>query len=96
MIGYHAVPEIADAIMKGYGANSGFNANHALDAMVASATYAPYGHLGDYMRLGYVPVDNDDEAASKTVEYAFDDWTIAEAAHRLGREEIANRFRTPR
>ncbi len=90
MIGYHAVPELADAIMKGYG---GFDGNRALDAMVASADYAPYGHLGDYMRLGYVPVDDDDEAASKTVEYAFDDWTIAEAAHRLGREEIAARFR---
>ena len=101
MIGYHAVPELADAIMKGYGQNvtkagthaSGFDANKALDAMVASADYAPYGHLGEYMKLGYVPVDNDDEAASKTVEYAFDDWTIAQAAHKLGREAIAARFR---
>jgi len=30
--------------------------------MVASATYAPYGHLGDYMKLGYVPVDQDGES----------------------------------
>ena len=88
MIGYHAVPEVADAIVKGYG----IEGNRALDAMVASADYAPYGHLGDYMRLGYVPVDNDDEAASKTVEYAFDDWTIAEAAHHLHREDVAQRF----
>lgn len=88
MIGYHAVPELADAIMKGYS----FDGNRALNAMVASADYAPYGHLGDYMRLGYVPVDNDDEAASKTVEYAFDDWTIAEAAHHLHREDVAQRF----
>ena len=40
MIGYHAVPEIADAYLKGI---RGFDANEALDAMVASATYAPYG-----------------------------------------------------
>ncbi len=101
MIGYHAVPEIADAIMKGYAGRNEFDANRALDAMVASATYAPYGHLGEYMRLGYVPVDGpengveggNDEAASQTVEYAFDDWTIAEAAHRLGREDVAAQFR---
>ena len=77
MIGYHAVPEIADAYLKGIG---GFDADEALRAMVASATYGPYGSLGEYMRLGYVPVDHDDEAASKTIEYAFDDWTIARMA----------------
>ncbi len=94
MIGYHAVPELADAVMKGYaGGRDGFAANAALDAMVASATYAPYGNLADYMRLGYVPVDKDDEAASKSVEYAFDDWTIAETAHRLGREDVAAEFK---
>ena len=89
MIGYHAVPELADAIGKGL---PKAEASAALDAMVASATYAPYGHLGEYMKLGYVPVDNDAEAASKTVEYAFDDWTIAETAHRLGRSDIAQQF----
>ncbi len=89
MIGYHAVPELADAIGKGF---SKAQANAALDAMVASASYAPYGNLGAYMQLGYVPVDNDAEAASKTVEYAFDDWTIAETAHRLGRRDIAEQF----
>lgn len=89
MIGYHAVPEIADAYMKGI---KGFDANKALDAMVATATYAPYGHLGQYMKLGYVPVDHDGEAASKTVEYAFDDWTIARMAKAMGREDIARTF----
>ena len=89
MIGYHAVPEIADAYMKGI---TGFDANEALNAMVASATYAPYGHLGDYIKLGYVPVDHDPEAASKTVEYAFDDWTIAQMARKMGRAELASTF----
>jgi predicted alpha-1,2-mannosidase len=89
MIGYHSVPEIADAYMKGI---RGFDAKQALDAMVASATYTPYGHLGDYMRLGYVPVDHDGEAASKTMEYAFDDWTIARMAHAMGRKDIAATF----
>jgi predicted alpha-1,2-mannosidase len=90
MIGYHSVPIIADAYLKGI---RGFSEKDALDAMVASATYAPYGNLGDYMRLGYVPVDHDGEAASKTMEYAFDDWTIARTAAAMGRKDIADNFR---
>jgi predicted alpha-1,2-mannosidase len=89
MIGYHAVPVIADAYLKGI---RGFDADAALDAMVASATYAPYGGLGDYMRLGYVPIDREPEAASKTVEYAYDDWTIARMAAVLGRRDVAADF----
>jgi predicted alpha-1,2-mannosidase len=89
MIGYHAVPIIADAYMKGI---RGYDVQAALDAMVASATYAPYGNLGAYMKLGYVPVDNDSEAASKTVEYAFDDWTIARMAKAMGKPSIAAQF----
>ena len=90
MIGYHSVPIIADAYMKGI---RGYDAQAALDAMVASATYAPYGNLGAYMKLGYVPVDHDDEAASKTVEYAFDDWTIARMAKAMGNDAVAATFR---
>jgi len=89
MIGYHAVPEIADAYLKGI---RGFDANAALNAMVASATYAPFGHLGEYMQLGYVPVDHNAEAASQTVEYAFDDWTIARMARAMGRTDVAATF----
>src|ERR1700722_19787530 len=89
MIGYHAVPEIADAYMKGI---RGFDADEALKAMVASASYGPYGSLDEYMRLGYVPVDHDDEAASKTVEYAFDDWTIARMAGAMKHTETAGTF----
>ena len=89
MIGYHAVPVIADAWMKGL---RGFDGNAALDAMIASATYRPYGGLGDYMDLGYVPIDREPEAASKTVEYAYDDWTIARMARSLGRHHVAETF----
>ncbi|MDQ9782463.1 glycoside hydrolase domain-containing protein, partial [Serratia marcescens] len=89
MIGYHAVPVIADAYLKGI---RGFDSKAALEAMVASADYAPYGGLGDYMKLGYVPIDREPEAASKTVEYAYDDWTIARMARAMGRKDIADRF----
>lgn len=89
MIGYHAVPVIADAYLKGI---PGIDGAAALAAMTASATYRPYGGLGDYMDLGYVPIDREPEAASKTVEYAYDDWTIARMAERLGRADVATEF----
>jgi predicted alpha-1,2-mannosidase len=89
MIGYHAAPVIADAYLKGI---RGFDANAALDAMIASATYAPYGGLGDYMKRGFVPIDKEPEAASKTVEYAYDDWTIARMARAMGRNDAAAKF----
>lgn len=89
MIGYHAVPQIADAYMKGL---RGYDADRALEAMVASATYGPYGRLDDYMKLGYVPFDRDGEGASKTVEYAYDDWTIARMARAMGRQDVAAVF----
>lgn len=90
MIGYHAVPVIADAYLKGL---RGFDVEEAFEAMVASATYAPYGGLGPYMKHGYVPIDVENEAASKTLEYAYDDWTIARMAEALGRDPAARRFR---
>ncbi|SFF68409.1 alpha-1,2-mannosidase, putative [Duganella sp. CF458] len=89
MIGYHAVPVIADAYMKGI---KGINADAALAAMVASADYGPYGGLEHYKKLGYVPIDLEPEAASKTVEYAFDDWTIARMAEKMGKRDVAARF----
>ena len=89
MIGYHAVPVIADAYLKGL---RGFDADAALDAMVASAEHRSYGGLGEYMTRGYVPIDKETEAASKTVEYAYDDWTIARMARAMGRTAVADRF----
>ncbi|SDA33594.1 GH92 family glycosyl hydrolase [Sphingomonas sp. NFR15] len=89
MIGYHAVPVIADAYLKGL---RGFDADAALAAMVASADHRAYGGLGDYIDRGYVPIDKEPEAASKTVEYAFDDWSIARMARAMGKTDIADRF----
>ncbi len=86
MIGYHAVPVIADAYLKGI---RGFDADAALKAMVASASYAPYGGLGEYMARGYDPIDRDPEAASKTVEYAYDDWALSRMARAMGRSDVA-------
>ena len=89
MIGYHAVPVIADAYLKGI---HGFAADEALEAMVASATHPQYAGLDQYMKLGWVPADIEREGASKTVEYAYDDWTIARMASAMGRADVASRF----
>lgn len=89
MVGYHAVPVIADAYLKGI---RGYDTKEALDAMVASASYGPYDGIAQYMELGYVPIDEEGEAASKTLEYAFDDWTISRVAADMGRKDIAAQF----
>lgn len=89
MIGYHAVPVIADAYMKGI---RGYDADEALQAMVASADYGPYDGIAQYLELGYVPIDEEGEAASKTLEYAYDDWTIAQVARAMGKADVAAEF----
>ena len=89
MTGYHAVAIIADAYVKGV---RGFDADKAMKAMVATATYGDYGDLADYMKLGYVPIDKEVEGGSKTQEYAYDDWAIAQMAKAMGKKDIAATF----
>jgi predicted alpha-1,2-mannosidase len=86
MIGYHAVPVIADAIMKDIG---GFDIAKAVEAMDASATYTPYDGIGAYMKFGYAPADLTSNSASKTLEYAYDDWCIARVAEKKGMRGLA-------
>jgi predicted alpha-1,2-mannosidase len=81
MIGYHAVPVIADAYVKGI---RGFNADKALDACVTTATRSFYQGIGDYEKLGFVPEDKIGSSASITLEYAYDDFTIAMFAGAIG------------
>jgi len=88
MIGYHAVPVIADALLKGLG---GFDRELALKAMRHSAEEDRLG-LKAYKQFGFVPADQEGEGVSKTLEYAFDDWCIAQVAKKLGRSEVADRY----
>lgn len=89
MIGYHSVSLIADAVIKG---NAPFDANKALDACVATARHGSYDGLSYYMRMGYVPEDKNGSSVSKTLEYAYDDWSIAQMAKKLGRTDIYEEF----
>lgn len=89
MTGYHAVAIIADAYIKGI---RGFDTDKAMKAMVSTATYGDYGDLADYMKLGYVPIDKEVEGGSKTQEYAYDDWAIAQMAKAMGKTGIYDTF----
>ncbi|ELR72142.1 Alpha-1,2-mannosidase [Fulvivirga imtechensis AK7] len=81
MIGYHAVPVIADAYLKGF---RGFDIDKAYQGMIKSAEAEHFG-LKDYMKYGYVPA-SDNESVSLTLEYAYDDWCIAQMAKALGKQ----------
>ena len=95
MIGYHSVPVIADAYLKGF---RGFDAQEALDACVATANSDEYRGIGLYKENGYVPYDvadpynADNWAMSRTLEYAFDDYCIALMAAKMGCDSIADAF----
>lgn len=84
MIGYHAVPVIADAMFKGLGE---FDHQLAYEAMRATSQYDRKG-LGFYRKYGFVPTDLDKHGTvSKTLEFAYDDWCIAQVAKFLDDEE---------
>lgn len=83
MIGYHAVPVIADAYLKGI---QGYDAEKALQAMKHSATRDKLG-LESYKEFGFIPVEKESESVSKTLEYAYDDWTIAQMAKAMGKQD---------
>ena len=77
MIGYHSVSVIADAMVKG---NMGFDTKRAMQAVVNTSNCSYYDGLGEYISRGYVPEDLSSNSVSKTLEYAYDDWCIAEMA----------------
>jgi predicted alpha-1,2-mannosidase len=90
MIGYHSVSVIADAIVKGN--LRGPEAERALDASVQTAKTKYYDGLEYYMTMGYVPEDKNSSSVSKTLEYAYDDWAIAQAAKKLTRNDVYQEF----
>ncbi len=105
MIGYHAVPVIVDAYMKG---DRGFDAQLALKACLRSAEYDTVAPIAttDYLKhaalmpiskyykntLGYVPCDKEWESVAKGLEYAYNDWCISELAGALGDAETQQRY----
>lgn len=88
MIGYNSVPVITDAWVKGI---RGYDAELALKAMVKTANADQFG-LKYFKTKGYIPADKEGESVSKTLEYAYDDWCIAELAKGLNDTTVNNEF----
>lgn len=90
MIGNHAIPVVADAVLKGI---AGIDPERALRACVASATTVHPGSPFDvWEKYGYMPEDLQSQSVSITLEQSFDDWCVAQLALRLGCDSVARRF----
>ena len=83
MVGYHAIPVIVDAYLKGF---RGFDAERAFEAMKTSALLDERG-LNYVKELGYIPADKTVESVAMGLEYAIDDWCIAAMAKDLGKTD---------
>ena len=88
MTGYHAVSVVADAIVNG----DAVPVDEAMRAMTSTAASPLFPGLKDYISRGWSPYDRDAQAASNTLEYAYDDWAIGAAARKAGRPDIAEAF----
>lgn len=89
MSGYHSVSVVADAIIKGVYKG---DPNAALAACVATAKKRDYEGIGSYMDLGYIPAEVNGTSVSNTLEYAYDDWCIAQLAKKLNNTQVYNEF----
>lgn len=88
MTGYHAVPIVADAILKNI---KGFDHVKAFEAMKKSAHQQKRG-TPDYIRFGYLPQDKHGWSVTVTLEYAFDDWCIAQVAKKMGKMDEYDQY----
>lgn len=88
MIGYHSVSVMADAMAKGI---QGFDYEKAFEASKHSAMLGHFG-LDAYKKNGFISSDDEHESVSKTVEYAYDDWCIAQMASILNKKEDYDYF----
>ncbi|KAB2823010.1 MAG: glycoside hydrolase family 92 protein, partial [Paludibacter sp.] len=90
MIGDHPVSIILDAYRKGI---RSFDVERAYEAVRKNALETPpadhpsRGRVGlkEYMQFGYLPFDKMKESVSKTLEYAYNDWCVAQLANDLGK-----------
>lgn len=89
MIGYHATSVIADAMAKNVG---DFSHERALQASVNTANVRYFDGLGEYIDYKYVPDDLSHSSVSKTLEYAYNDWCIAQMAKQVGNTSTEEKF----
>ncbi len=83
MTGYHSIPVIVEAYLKGI---RGFDAEKAFEAMKTTMMQDERG-LNHYKKHGYIPYSLIDESVTITLEYAYDDWCVAQMAKALGKND---------
>ena len=88
MIGYHSVSAIADAYLKGY---NDFDTSKALEAMVHTSKLDEYAKK-EFATQGFISSDQEAESVSKTLEYAYDDFCIAQMAKKMGRMDLFKEY----
>jgi len=88
MIGYHSASVIADALYKGIG---NYDTLAVLNALVKSSNIDKFG-IKRYAQKGYLSVEDEPESVSKTVEYAYDDWCIAQIAKASRKSDIYEEY----
>jgi len=88
MTGYHSIPVIAEAYIKGI---KGFDIEKAYEAMKTTMMQDERG-LDHYKKYGYIPHNLLDESVTITLEYAYNDWCVAQIAKELGKTEDYNYF----
>lgn len=89
MTGYHAVTVLADAVVKGVNT---FDANKALEACLKTSNNPYYDNVLTYKQAGFIPDEKSGTSVSTTLEYAFDDWSIAQMAKKLGKNDLYNQY----
>jgi predicted alpha-1,2-mannosidase len=89
MSGYHSVSVVTDAIIKGV-----YNGDPeaALQACITTSNHRDYEGIGSYIDQGYIPAEKSGVSISNTLEYAYDDWCIAQLAKKLNKEAIYKEY----
>src|SRR5690554_428827 len=88
MIGYHSTSVVTDAIVKGLD----IDRELALEACVNSSNLDYYDGIAEYRKQGYVPLERSSSAASITLEYSYDDWTIQQLARLMQNNNLSDEY----
>ncbi len=89
MIGYHAVSVIADAVVK---SNINFDVQQALQACVKTANCSYFDGIDQYIKQGFIAENQSPSSVSKVLEYAYDDWCIAQIANACEQTSLKTQF----
>ncbi|ANQ51504.1 glycoside hydrolase family 92 protein [Flammeovirga sp. MY04] len=89
MVGYHSVTVLADAVAKG---TTDADLDEMIKASTTTANVSYFDGIGDYVKMGYVPEDKSGASVSKTLEYAYNDWCIAQLSKAKNDKKVEDEY----